>query len=143
MLSLQRIGERVNVFHRCIPRTIENRAALRTAIAVLVAVLIAFKLHMTTPYWSGMTVVILSNLYTGSIIDKAMMRIAGTIGGAWIGYYIAGYVANSFYLYLLVCFLLIAVAVYYYNVSRYAYAYLLGGITALFMWLFGVRLKLV
>ena len=130
MLSLQRIGERVNVFHRCIPRTIENRAALRTAIAVLVAVLIAFKLHITTPYWSGMTFVILSNLYTGSIIDKAMMRIAGTIGGAWIGYYIAGYVANSFYLYLLVCFLLIAVAVYYYNVSRYAYAYLLGGITA-------------
>lgn len=112
------------------PHSVENRAALRTAIAALVAVLISFKFHLQTPYWSGMSVVIVSNLYTGSIIDKAMMRIMGTIAGAFLGFYVAGIVANSFLLYLLSCFLIIAVSVYYYNYSKYGYAYLLGALCA-------------
>ncbi|MFC3907916.1 FUSC family protein [Legionella dresdenensis] len=113
-----------------IPRTLENRAALRTAIAALAAVLIAFALHVDKPYWSGMTVVILANIYTGNIIDKALMRIAGSIIGAWAGFFIAGFIANSFALYLLANFSLIAMAVYYYNFSRYAYAYLLAALSA-------------
>ncbi|KTD65439.1 FUSC family protein [Legionella shakespearei] len=112
------------------PHSVENRAALRTAIAALVAVLISFKFHLQTPYWSGMSVVIVSNLYTGSIIDKAMMRIIGTIAGAFLGFYVAGIVANSFLLYLSSCFLIIAVSVYYYNYSKYGYAYLLGALCA-------------
>lgn len=112
------------------PQSIENRAALRTAIAVLIAVLISFKFHMQTPYWSGMTVVVITNLYTGSIIDKAMMRIIGTIAGAFLGFYVAGVVANSFLLYLVSCFLIITVSVYYYNFSTYSYAYLLGALCA-------------
>lgn len=110
------------------PQTVENRAALRTAFGVLIAVLISFKFHLQTPYWSGMSVIVVSNLYTGSIIDKAMMRIIGTIAGAFLGLFVAGFVANSFLLYLLFCFLIVAVAVYYYNISTYAYAYLLGAL---------------
>jgi len=110
------------------PQTIENRAALRTAIAALAAVLISFSLHLQTPYWSGMTVVVVSNLYTGSIIDKAMMRIIGTIAGAFLGIYLASLVVNSFLLYLLTCFLVVTVSVYYYNLSTYGYAYLLGAL---------------
>ena len=110
------------------PRTLENRAAIRTAVAALAAVLIAFKFHLQSPYWSGMSVVIVTNLYTGSIIDKAMMRIIGTIAGAFLGFYLAGIIANSFLLYLLVCFLIIAVSVYYYQYSVYGYAYLLGAL---------------
>lgn len=77
-----------------------------------------------------MTVVIVANLYTGSIIDKAMMRIIGTIAGAFLGFYAAGMVANSFLLYLLCCFMIIAVSVYYYSYSTYGYAYLLGALCA-------------
>lgn len=112
------------------PRSVENRAALRTAIAALVAVLISFAFHLQTPYWSGMSVVIVANLYTGSIIDKAMMRIIGTIVGAFLGFYVAGMVANSFLLYLISCFIIIAVSVYYYSYSTYGYAYLLGALCA-------------
>ncbi|KTD31700.1 p-hydroxybenzoic acid efflux pump subunit AaeB [Legionella moravica] len=110
------------------PQSVENRAALRTAIAALVAILISFKFHLETPYWSGMTVVIVSNLYTGSIIDKATMRILGTIAGAFLGYFIAGLVVNSFLLYLVCCFLVIAVSVYFFNYSKHGYAYLLGAL---------------
>lgn len=112
------------------PQSVENRAAIRTALAALIAILISFKFHLETPYWSGMTVVIVSNLYTGSIIDKAMMRIIGTIAGAFLGYFVAGIVTNSFLLYLLCCFLIIAVSVYFFNYSRYGYAYLLGALCA-------------
>ncbi|WP_226905471.1 FUSC family protein [Legionella antarctica] len=112
------------------PQSVENRAALRTAFATLIAVLISFSFHLDTPYWSGMSVVVVANLYTGSIIDKAMMRIIGTIAGAFIGFFLAGLVVNSFLLYLLSCFFIIIIAVYYYNLSSYGYAYLLGALCA-------------
>ncbi|WP_231852145.1 FUSC family protein [Legionella micdadei] len=88
---------------------------------------------MDRPYWSGMTVVILANVYTGSIIDKAILRIIGTVIGAWIGYFLAGLVVNSLLLYFLANFLLISLAVYYYNFSPHAYAYLLGALAAFFV----------
>jgi uncharacterized membrane protein YccC len=75
-----------------------------------------------------MTAVIVSNLYTGSIIDKALMRIMGTLAGAFLGFFIAGIVANSFLLYLLCCFLVVTISVYFYNYSKYGYAYLLGAL---------------
>lgn len=110
------------------PETLENRAAIRTALACITAILLAFALHTDKPYWAGMTVVVVANLYTGSIIDKAIMRIFGTIIGAWLGFFIARYIANSFFLYFIINFFLVAIAVYYYNFSKYAYAYLLGAI---------------
>lgn len=110
------------------PQSLENRAALRTALACVTAILLAFALHTDKPYWAGMTVVVVANLYTGSIIDKAIMRIFGTVIGAWFGFFIAHYIVNSFFLYFLINFFLVAVAVYYYNFSKYAYAYLLGAI---------------
>lgn len=112
------------------PQTIENRAALRTAFAALTAVLISFKFHLGSPFWSGMTVVVISNLYIGNIIDKAILRIVGTIAGAFLGFYIAGLVANSFFLYLLSCFLILSIGSYYYSFSINGYAYLLGALCA-------------
>lgn len=112
------------------PRTVENRAAIRTAFAALIAVLISFKFHLETPFWSGMSVVIVSNLYTGNIIDKATMRLVGTVAGAFLGFYIAGLVTNSFLLYFLSCFLIVSMGSYYYSFSINGYAYLLGALCA-------------
>ncbi|WP_274519607.1 FUSC family protein [Legionella brunensis] len=108
----------------------ENRAALRTAAAAVCAILLAFALHLDRPYWAGMTVVIVANLYVGSIIDKAILRIVGTVIGVWVGAILAKMIANSLFLYLLINLLLITVAVYYYNFSTYAYAFLLGALGA-------------
>ncbi|KTD25778.1 p-hydroxybenzoic acid efflux pump subunit AaeB [Legionella lansingensis] len=118
---------------RLIPHTLENRAALRTAIAAVSAIFIAFALHLDRPYWAGMTVVITSNLYVGSIIDKAILRVVGTIIGVSIGFLLARMVANSLFLYLVVNLLLISVAVYYYNFSSHAYSWLLGALGAFFV----------
>ncbi|WED42028.1 FUSC family protein [Legionella cardiaca] len=120
----------MRIFTAITSNTIENRAALRTAIAAVTAVLLAFALHLDKPYWSGMTVVIVANLYVGSIIDKAILRIIGTVIGVWVGVILASMIANSLFLYLLINLLLISVAVYYYNFSSYAYAFLLGALGA-------------
>ncbi|KTC88719.1 FUSC family protein [Fluoribacter dumoffii] len=112
------------------PQTVENRAALRTAFAALAAVLISFKFHLETPFWSGMTVVVVSNLYTGNIINKAMLRIIGTVAGAFLGFYTAGLVVNSYFLYFLSCFSIVFIGAYYYSFSANGYGYLLGSICA-------------
>jgi p-hydroxybenzoic acid efflux pump subunit AaeB len=126
-LKLPHTGDRVFPYW---PQSVENRAAFRTAVAALVATLISFCFHLETPYWSAMSVVIVTNLYTGSIIDKAMMRIIGTIAGAFLGLILASLVVNSLFLYLLSCFFIISVSVYFYHFSKYGYAYLLGALCA-------------
>ncbi|MBA2656317.1 MAG: FUSC family protein [Tatlockia sp.] len=103
---------------------------MRTAIAALITILIAFFFHFDRPYWSAMTVVILANVYTGSIIDKAILRIIGATLGAVLGYLIAGLVVNSLFLFLISIFLIISFSIYYYNYSPHAYAYLLGALSA-------------
>lgn len=130
MRRLKLIDEVVIILKVIIPQSLENRAALRTAIAALVTMLIAFAFHFDKPYWSAMTVVILANVYTGSVIDKAILRIIGATMGAWIGYFLAGLVVNSLFLYLLAIFLLVSFAIYYYSFSPHAYAYLLAGLSA-------------
>lgn len=109
---------------------IENKAALRTAITLVLTLLLAFKFHMKAPFWSGMTVIIVAHVYMGPMVKKALLRVLGTLLGAILGFWIAGMVANSFFTYLLACFSVMAIAMYYYQTSGYAYAYLLGGITA-------------
>lgn len=114
-------------------RSIENRAAIRTAISAVIAIMISFALHLDKPYWAGMTVVVLANFYVGNIIDKAFLRIVGTIVGVWIGFILVKMIANSFFLYLVINFFLIAIATYYYNFSYYAYSFLLGSIGAFYV----------
>ncbi|STX28267.1 p-hydroxybenzoic acid efflux pump subunit AaeB [Legionella beliardensis] len=116
-----------------LPKTLENRAALRTAVGVVLAIVISFALHIEKPYWAGMTVALIANIYTGNIIDKAIMRLLGTFIGVWFGFYLTHFVVNSLLLYIVVNFFIIAAAVYYYNFNKYAYAYLLGGIGAFFV----------
>lgn len=110
--------------------SIENRAALRTALATVTTLYIAFFFHMNKPYWGGMAVVLVANVYTGNILDKALMRVTGTVIGAWIGFFLVGFIGDSMLLYFLLNFLIVSVAVYYYNFSRFAYAWLLGAIAA-------------
>ncbi|WP_131780931.1 FUSC family protein [Legionella gresilensis] len=124
---------RVDFFKQFWPHSLENRAALRTAVGIVIAVVISYALHFEKPYWAGMTVAMVANIYTGNIIDKSIMRLLGTFIGVWAGFYLAHFIVNSFLLYFVINFFILAAATYYYNFSRYAYAYLLGGIGAFFV----------
>ena len=112
------------------PKTLENRAALRTAIATIIAIMCAFILHLDKPYWSGMTVILLANLYSGNIIDKVVMRILGTIIGVSLGFFLASFIANNLLLYLLGNFFIVGIGIYYYNSSSYTYTYFVAVIGA-------------
>lgn len=118
-------------FSGLMPKTIENKAALRTSITALASVLIAFKLHMPMPFWAGVSVIFLANLYTGSIVSKSILRIFGTLIGVTVGYFLVPFIAANVYLYLVTVFAIITTVFYYYSISRYAYAYLLFGLGSL------------
>lgn len=110
-------------------QSIELRTAIRTAIALVMTALIAFSMHLPSPYWSCMTVVIVSRQYHGELAKKGFMRIIGTFIGAAIGYGLSHYIINSFFLFILVNFFIIAIGFYGYRRSQYTYAYLLAMIT--------------
>ncbi len=109
----------------------ENKAAFRTAIASVLATFIAFELHLESPYWAGMSAVIVSSLYSGSIIDKAIMRFMGTLFGAIIGVWLASQLVNDLYSYLFSCFIIVAASTWYFHTSHYAYAWPLLSMAAL------------
>src|SRR5262249_30595273 len=59
--------------------------ALRTALAGVTALGIAFYLEMQDPQWSILTVYLLAQPTAGGAIAKGAFRIAGTIAGAMLG----------------------------------------------------------
>lgn len=107
--------------------------ALRTAVAGLVALAIAYWLGLQDPQWSILTVYLLAQPTAGASIAKGFYRIAGTIAGA-----IAGLVAVALYAEAPVA-LVGCLAVWYFATTyaatraRYfaAYGVLLAGFTAL------------
>lgn len=55
---------------------------LRTAVAVRVALAIAFELELDQAYWAGTTAAIVCQPVLGSALRKAAFRMAGTLAGA-------------------------------------------------------------
>jgi len=111
------------------PTDVSVRAAIRTAICLVTTAILAFSFHLPSPYWSCMTVIIVSQRYHCEVIAKGFMRLLGTVIGAAVGYFLAGLVVNSFYLFLLGCFGIVSFGFYGYRQSRYPYAYLLAMLT--------------
>jgi p-hydroxybenzoic acid efflux pump subunit AaeB len=107
-----------------------DRAAIRTAIAVVLAVYIAFFLHFDNPYWSGMTIILINNLYVANVLERCFLRIVGTGIGVLVGGGLAVLVVNVEPYYFLSIFCIIAFATYQYHTSRYGYAYIAGALGA-------------
>lgn len=107
----------------------QTRAATRVSIGVILAALICFALHLQTPYWACMTVIFVTQVYSAFSISKGLMRLIGTIIGAALGFYLAGFLVNSFYLFLFSSFMVVSFGFYYHTMTQYAYAFLLAAIT--------------
>lgn len=109
--------------------SIEARTAVRTSIALFLTALIAFALHLPSPYWSCMTVIIVNRIYYSELIAKSVMRLLGTLCGAIIGFSLAPAIANDFVTFIVVNFMIICIGFYGWRRSNYPYAYLLAMIT--------------
>src|ERR1700685_1536800 len=65
-------------------------AALRSAIATTLAVLVALALHLDTPYWAGSPGVVLVQSDRAPALAGSVDRVIGTMAGAAIVYLGAG-----------------------------------------------------
>jgi uncharacterized membrane protein YccC len=113
--------------------------SLRTAIAGVIALAIAFWLEMRDPQWSILTVYLLAQPTAGAAVAKGVYRIFGTVLGAAMGLVILALYAQfpvplvgSVALWLGICFYVAA------RRSNYsAYAFMLAGYTGLLVALEG------
>lgn len=113
--------------------------ALRTALAGVTALAIAYYLEMQDPQWSILTVYLLAQPTAGAAIAKSAFRVCGTVAGASMGLVILGLwsqapipFVGSVALIVGLCFYLGA------RLTNYtAYAFMLAGYTAMLIALEG------
>lgn len=108
------------------------RYALRNAIAMCLALIIAYELNLDEPYWAMTSAAVVSFPTVGGVISKSLGRIAGSVIGASAALIIAGHTLNDPWLFLFcmaawIGFCTWACAHFSNNV---AYAFQLAGYTA-------------
>lgn len=108
------------------------RYALRNAIAMCLALAIAYALQLDEPYWAMTSAAVVSFPTQGGVISKSLGRIAGSVLGAFAALFIAGHTLDDPWLFtwamaswLAVCTLM--ASQFQYNV---AYSFSLAGYTA-------------
>lgn len=110
-------------------------AALRSAIATTLAVLIALALRLDNPWWAGISGVVLVQRDRAATFARSIDRIIGTIVGAAIGYFGAG-LAEHHVAFLSLAAGYTAFTIYAQERAEHGYAMLLSGITVVLI-LFG------
>lgn len=108
------------------------RYALRNAIAMCLALWVAFLLDLDEPYWAFTSAAVVSFPTVGGVISKSIGRIAGSLLGAAASVLIAGQCLNDPWLFTLFIAAWIAICTYVSNhyQNNVAYAFALAGYTA-------------
>ncbi len=112
-----------------------GNAALRSALATTLAVLVALALHLDNPYWAGISGVVLVQSDRAATLARSVDRIIGTMIGAAIGYVGAG-LAEDHLAFLTLAGGFTAFTLYGQERAEHGYAVLLSGITVVLI-LFG------
>ena len=109
--------------------------SLRTAIAAVVAILLACALNLDEPAWAGITTVGITQIRLRATFVRALDRALGTIVGAVVGFIAAGFIDDHAVM-TVVLVAGSAFTIYGQERSDHSYALLLGGVTMMLV-LFG------
>jgi|GEM_PF-1052843 len=97
--------------------------SLKTALAAVIAIILAMWFRWEKPYWSGITVLVVMLPYIGASLEKSLLRLAGTWGGALAGVLVTvAFVQSPLPLTIALAFLIL-VFIY---LSRSNYAVVMG-----------------
>lgn len=114
------------------PRAI---GGLRTALAAVLATLVALALHLDNPWWAAITGVVLIQPNRTATLSRSIDRVIGTTIGAAVGFVAAATIADHV-LFLVVCAGCTGFVIYAQERVERSYAVLLAGITIVLV-LFG------
>src|SRR5258707_13899516 len=111
------------------------RNGIKVGIAGVLALLVTQVLRLPHDSWAILTVLVMTtSQYVGSMAIKAVMRVAGTIGGAILAVWLLGNYASTPAIFLPLLFLVMAISSYKFGQvgsRQVPYAYFLLGLTTL------------
>ncbi len=96
-----------------------------TALAVCLAVLGAFTLHLDAPWWAAISAWIVSNPERGAVLTKGIARVIGTAAGGFLGYVAAYLTLGMPVLQMLVIAASLSIAAFLRYRSEHAYMWLM------------------
>lgn len=106
--------------------------SFKTAIAAILACLIALFLQTEQPYWAGVSAFVVMQRTVGATIYKSLLRIGGTISGALLGLILASLLVEHHLIFVLVVTAIAFCGIYLTTVfKRHVYAWLFLYVTAL------------
>jgi uncharacterized membrane protein YccC len=104
--------------------------AAAAAASVTLAVLAALALHSDDPWWAGITAFQVTRASPSLAMSRAIMRLAGSIIGAFVGLLVLRLFVYQSAPFLLCLFLLGCAGLFGFETSRFGYAWLIGAVTA-------------
>jgi uncharacterized membrane protein YccC len=106
--------------------------AIRTTVAALMALFIAYALQLESPHWAATTVFIVAQPVRGMVIAKSFYRVLGTLIGAAVAVLLIALCGQAPELFIAGIAVWVAACTYVYTILRYfrAYAAVLSGYTA-------------
>jgi len=108
------------------------RYGLKFGLAGVLAVFISLWARLDKPGWALFSVfVLMTAQYVGAIAEKSIFRLIGTVVGGVAGYLITGAFEQDPVIFLALIGLLLGACTALFGQSRYPYAFLLCGMTAL------------
>lgn len=105
------------------------RQAIACGVAVAFAIWLAIVLNLDYPMWSGISAFTCLQSSAAASALKGLLRILGTITGALVAAFLIHFVAQDHFVLLLALFVGVSFSLYRSYLSRWMYAWLLGGIT--------------
>ncbi|RXN85468.1 FUSC family protein [Achromobacter aloeverae] len=104
---------------------------IEALLSVALAVAAAHALQLTHTWWAALSGFAVMQANFSASLQRAAYRIVGTVAGAAIGTLAGPWTGDAPWLFVPAMAVIGAVTVYNVNASRWAYAWMLGGITAL------------
>jgi len=97
--------------------------SFKTALAAVIAIILAMWFHWEKPYWAGITVLVVMLPYIGASLEKSLFRLAGTWAGALAGVLVTASFIQSPLPFTIVLAVLVIVFIY---LSRSNYGVVMG-----------------
>ncbi|MBV8969870.1 MAG: FUSC family protein [Verrucomicrobia bacterium] len=113
--------------------TVAQGQKLVTALTCWLAAVAALNLHLQNPWWAAISAWVLASADRTALAQKAVLRIFGTVLGCLLGCVLAIELQPSPVGQLLALFLIGFVANYFHSISKYAYAWVVGSVSALLL----------
>ena len=111
-------------------RRADVRAGVRAGLALVLAYGIALAMDWQKPLWAGISVVVLAAAPPGAALEKARLRVFGSLAGALMAFCLVAWFPQERWLFLLTMSLWVGVCGFFMRRSAHPYAWQVAGFVA-------------